>query len=58
MRVKIGANTMARFLFVTVLLIVTVAGSIWYLHSASDYTTYQIDTSKAMDQCSRSAIPP
>jgi phospholipid/cholesterol/gamma-HCH transport system substrate-binding protein len=42
--VKIGTNTMARLMFVTVLLISTVAGAIWYLHSVSAYATYQIHT--------------
>jgi phospholipid/cholesterol/gamma-HCH transport system substrate-binding protein len=41
---KIGTNTMARLMFVTVLLISTVAGAIWYLHSVSGYATYQIYT--------------
>jgi phospholipid/cholesterol/gamma-HCH transport system substrate-binding protein len=42
--VKIGANNMARLMFVTVLLISTVAWAIWYLHSVSRYATYQIYT--------------
>ena len=41
---KIDTNTMARLMFVTVLLISTVVGVIWYLQSASGYTTYQIHT--------------
>ena len=41
---KIDTNTIARLLFVTVLLISTVVGSIWYFHSASGYATYQIYT--------------
>jgi phospholipid/cholesterol/gamma-HCH transport system substrate-binding protein len=41
---KIGTNTMARLMFATVLLISTVAGAIWYLHSVSGYATYQIYT--------------
>ena len=41
---KIDTNTMARLMFVTVLLISTVVGAIWYLHSVSGYATYQIDT--------------
>src|ERR1700730_14113241 len=35
---------MARLIFVTVLLISTVVGAIWYLHSASGYATYLIYT--------------
>jgi phospholipid/cholesterol/gamma-HCH transport system substrate-binding protein len=42
--VKIDTNTMARLMFVTVLLISTVVGTIWYLHSLSGYATYQIYT--------------
>jgi phospholipid/cholesterol/gamma-HCH transport system substrate-binding protein len=42
--VKIGANTMARLMFVTVPLVSIVAGAIWYLNSASRYATYQIHT--------------
>jgi phospholipid/cholesterol/gamma-HCH transport system substrate-binding protein len=42
--VKVGTNTMARLMFVTVLLIVTAAGGIWYFHSISGYATYQIHT--------------
>jgi phospholipid/cholesterol/gamma-HCH transport system substrate-binding protein len=42
--VKIGTNTMARLMFVTVLLIVAVAGGIWYFQSVSRYATYQIHT--------------
>jgi phospholipid/cholesterol/gamma-HCH transport system substrate-binding protein len=42
--VKIGTNTMARLMFVTVLLISTVAGVIWYLHSVGRYAAYQIYT--------------
>lgn len=41
---KIDTNTMARLMFVTVLLIATVVGAIWYLHSVSGYATYQINT--------------
>lgn len=41
---KINTDTMARLLFVTVLLISTVAGAIWYSHSVSRYATYQIHT--------------
>jgi phospholipid/cholesterol/gamma-HCH transport system substrate-binding protein len=48
MRVKIGANTMARLMFASVLLISTGAGAIWYLHSLSRYATYQIDTEDAV----------
>jgi phospholipid/cholesterol/gamma-HCH transport system substrate-binding protein len=40
--VKIDTNTMARLMFVTVLLISTVVGAIWYLRSASGYATYQV----------------
>jgi phospholipid/cholesterol/gamma-HCH transport system substrate-binding protein len=42
--VKIGTNTLARLMFVTVVLISTVAGAIWYLNSISRYATYQIYT--------------
>src|ERR1700688_1579178 len=35
---------MARLMFVTVLLISTVVGAIWYLYSVSGYATYQIYT--------------
>jgi phospholipid/cholesterol/gamma-HCH transport system substrate-binding protein len=42
--VKIGTNTLARLMFAAVLLISTVVGAIWYLHSVSRYATYQIDT--------------
>src|ERR1700737_731787 len=35
---------MARLMFVTVLLISTVVGAIWYLRSVSGYATYQIYT--------------
>jgi phospholipid/cholesterol/gamma-HCH transport system substrate-binding protein len=42
--VKVGNNTIARLLFVVVLLIATVAGAIWYFHSAGRYATYQIHT--------------
>jgi phospholipid/cholesterol/gamma-HCH transport system substrate-binding protein len=42
--VKIGTNTMARLLFVTVLLVATVVGAIWYWQWVSRYTTYQIHT--------------
>src|ERR1700692_3560344 len=35
---------MARLMFVTVVLISTVVGAIWYLHSVSGYATYQIHT--------------
>jgi phospholipid/cholesterol/gamma-HCH transport system substrate-binding protein len=42
--VKIDANTMAKVMFVTLLLISTVVGAIWYLHSANEYATYQIHT--------------
>src|SRR5712671_2240866 len=35
---------MARLMFATVLLISTVVGAIWYLHSVSGYATYQIYT--------------
>src|ERR1700738_5361672 len=35
---------MARLMFVTVLLISTVVGVIWYLQAASGYTTYHIHT--------------
>jgi len=42
--VKIDTNTMARLMFVTVLLISAVVGAIWYLHSISGYATYQIHT--------------
>jgi phospholipid/cholesterol/gamma-HCH transport system substrate-binding protein len=42
--VKIGTNTMARLMFVTVLLISTAAGAIWYLYSVSRYATYEIQT--------------
>ncbi len=41
---KIDINTMARLMFATVLLISTVVGAIWYLHSVSGYATYQIYT--------------
>jgi phospholipid/cholesterol/gamma-HCH transport system substrate-binding protein len=41
-------NTAARLMFLTVLLVSTVAGTIWYLHSVSEYTTYQIDTQDAV----------
>ena len=41
---KIDTNTMARLIFVTVLLISAVVGTIWYLHSVSGYAIYQIDT--------------
>jgi phospholipid/cholesterol/gamma-HCH transport system substrate-binding protein len=41
---KIDINTMARLMFATVLLISTIAGAIWYLHSVSGYATYQIYT--------------
>ena len=41
---KIGTDTMARLMFVTVLLISTVVGAIWYLRSASGHATYQIYT--------------
>jgi len=42
--VKIGANTIARLMFATVLLISTAAGAIWYVHSVGRYATYQIYT--------------
>jgi phospholipid/cholesterol/gamma-HCH transport system substrate-binding protein len=42
--VKIDTNTMARLMFVTVLLISAVVGVVWYLHSVSGYATYQIYT--------------
>jgi phospholipid/cholesterol/gamma-HCH transport system substrate-binding protein len=42
--VKIGTNTIARLMFAAVLLISTVAGVIWYLHSVGGYTTYRITT--------------
>jgi phospholipid/cholesterol/gamma-HCH transport system substrate-binding protein len=42
--VKIDSNTMARLMFVTVLLISIVIGTIWYLHSISGYATFQVDT--------------
>jgi phospholipid/cholesterol/gamma-HCH transport system substrate-binding protein len=42
--VKIDTNSMARLMFVTVLLISTVVGAIWYLRSVSGYATYQIYT--------------
>jgi len=42
--VKFGTNTMARLMFVTVLLIAAAAGGIWYFHSVSGYATYQIHT--------------
>jgi phospholipid/cholesterol/gamma-HCH transport system substrate-binding protein len=42
--VKINTDTVARLLFVTVLLISTVAGAIWYSHSVRKYATYQIHT--------------
>jgi phospholipid/cholesterol/gamma-HCH transport system substrate-binding protein len=42
--VKIGTNTIARLMFVTVLLIATVACATWYWHSVSGYATYQIYT--------------
>jgi phospholipid/cholesterol/gamma-HCH transport system substrate-binding protein len=42
--VKIDTNTMAKLTFVMVLLLSTVVGAIWYLHSVSGYATYQIDT--------------
>jgi phospholipid/cholesterol/gamma-HCH transport system substrate-binding protein len=42
--VKIDINTMARLMFVTVLLISAVVGAIWYMHSVSEYATYQIYT--------------
>ena len=41
---KINTDTVARLLFVTVLLISAVAGAIWYSHSVSSYATYQIHT--------------
>ena len=41
---KVGNNTIARLLFAAVLLIATVAGAIWYFHSASGYATYKIQT--------------
>lgn len=41
---KIGAHTLARLMFVTVVLISAVAGAIWYWHSSSQYATYQIYT--------------
>ena len=41
---KIGTNTLARLMFAAVLLISTVIGAIWYLHSISRYATYQIAT--------------
>jgi phospholipid/cholesterol/gamma-HCH transport system substrate-binding protein len=41
--VKIDTNTMARLMFVTVLLLSTVVGAIWYWHSVSGYATYQIN---------------
>jgi hypothetical protein len=42
--VKIDISTMARLMFATALLISTVGGAIWYLHSVSGYATYQIYT--------------
>jgi phospholipid/cholesterol/gamma-HCH transport system substrate-binding protein len=42
--VKINTDTVARLLFVTVLLISAVAAAIWYSHSVGKYTTYQIHT--------------
>jgi phospholipid/cholesterol/gamma-HCH transport system substrate-binding protein len=42
--VKIDTNTIARLMFVTVLLISIVAGATSYLHSVSGYATYQINT--------------
>ena len=41
---KIGPNAMARLMFVSVLLIATIAGAIWHSHSISRYATYQIHT--------------
>jgi phospholipid/cholesterol/gamma-HCH transport system substrate-binding protein len=46
--VKIGTNAMARLMFVSVLLIATIAGVIWYSRSMSRYTTYQIRTEDAV----------
>jgi phospholipid/cholesterol/gamma-HCH transport system substrate-binding protein len=42
--VKIGTNTIARLMFVTVVLVATVAGAVWFWHSESRYATYQIRT--------------
>jgi len=42
--VKIDTNTVARLMFVTVLLLSTVVGAIWYWHSVSGYATYQINS--------------
>jgi phospholipid/cholesterol/gamma-HCH transport system substrate-binding protein len=46
--VKIGPNAMARLMFVSVLLIATIAGAIWHSHSISRYATYQIHTEDAV----------
>jgi phospholipid/cholesterol/gamma-HCH transport system substrate-binding protein len=42
--VKIGTNTIARLMFMTVLLGAPIVAAIWYWHSASGYATYQIFT--------------
>jgi phospholipid/cholesterol/gamma-HCH transport system substrate-binding protein len=42
--VKIGSNTMARLIFVMVLLIAAVVGVIWHSRSVSRYAIYQIRT--------------
>jgi phospholipid/cholesterol/gamma-HCH transport system substrate-binding protein len=41
---KIGSNTMARLMFVSVLLVSTAVGVFWYLHSANGYAIYEIRT--------------
>jgi len=50
---KGDTNRMSRILFVTVLLLLTVVGAVWYLHSVSRYAIYQIDTE---DQVSGLAV--
>jgi phospholipid/cholesterol/gamma-HCH transport system substrate-binding protein len=42
--VKISTNTMARLIFLAVLLLLTVVGAMWYLRSVSRYASYQILT--------------
>ncbi|MBC8750436.1 MULTISPECIES: MlaD family protein [Paraburkholderia] len=45
---KDDIGTKARLAFVALLLVVTVAGAGWYLFSASQYATYQIDTEESV----------
>jgi phospholipid/cholesterol/gamma-HCH transport system substrate-binding protein len=41
-------NTKARFAFVAFLLVSTVAGTVWYFFSVSQYVAYQIYTQESV----------